>query len=147
MFISKEKFDALQTAHDNLVAERKQITEALALKPEATTEDILTSISKAGEEAVNAANQKATEAESKFNNTKDAITKVNTSLDELGASVKEAVTTEAKIEAVRTLLAAKPGASQTTTTAKDTNPKDGGVDQETIDNLPHNREYDANQAK
>jgi len=145
MFITKEKFDALQTAHDNLVAERKQITEALALKEEAKTEEVLTAIENAGSEAVAEAEQKIKDAESKLKTAQDALAKVNGSLDELGATVKEAKDTTAKIEAVRILLAAKPGTSTTSVTAKDSDPKLNEIDQETIDNLPHNREFDSNQ--
>jgi seryl-tRNA synthetase len=138
MFISKEKFDALKAAHDAMAAERKQITEALALTAEATTEDVLAAIESVETTA-------GSEAKAKQKTAEDAIAKVATSLDDLGSSVKEATTPEAKVEAVRAILAAKPGATATEVkTEKDKIESGDGVDWDAINKLPHNIEADKN---
>ena len=52
---------------------------------------------------------------------------------------------EAKEEAIRTLLAARPGSNPPGTLEnKDNGGHSGEVDWESIDSLPHNREVDQN---
>lgn len=71
------------------------------------------------------------------------LTNAISSFDAIDPTIKEAETTEAKVQAIRTLLAAKPGAAPAGNLDKK-DPVNSGVDWEAIDNLPHNREADKN---
>lgn len=77
-------------------------------------------------------------AESQFAN---AIT----AIDAIDATVAAAESPEAKVEAIRTLLAAKPGAKiEGNLDGEDPTMKVDEVDWEAIDNLPHNKAVDFN---
>lgn len=68
-----------------------------------------------------------------------------TALDAIDATIAAAETPEAKAEAIRKLLAAKPGAKiEGNLDGEDPTPKVNDVDWETIDNLPHNKAVDFN---
>ena len=138
MFITKDKFDALLLQLTNAQAARKEILTALSLTEEATNEDALT--------AIQSLQTTLTDSETALQSSKDSHTALVTSLDDLGATVKAAADPTAKVEAVRVLLAAKPGSAVTEVkTAEDKiDLKEGGVDWKTIDQLPHNREADQN---
>jgi ATP-dependent protease ClpP protease subunit len=71
------------------------------------------------------------------------LTNAISAFDAIDPTIKEAETTEAKVQAIRTLLAAKPGAAPAGNLDKK-DPVNSGVDWEAIDNLPHNREADKN---
>ena len=75
-----------------------------------------------------------TTAETSLNN---AVTALN-SVDE---SVSKAETIENKVSAIKTLLASKPGTKPAGVQGKkDNDPKDDGVDWETLNSLPHMQE-------
>ena len=63
--------------------------------------------------------------------------------DAIDATIAAAETPEAKVQAIRTLLAAKPGAAPTQNLGG-ADPITDDVDWEAIDNLPHNQSVDAN---
>ena len=71
------------------------------------------------------------------------LTNAISSFDAIDPTIKAAETPEAKVQAIRTLLAAKPGAAPAGNLDKK-DPVNSGVDWEAIDNLPHNREADKN---
>jgi hypothetical protein len=139
MFISKEKFDALLLQLTNAQTARQEFLTALSLTEEATNEEALT--------AIQSLQTTITESETALQSSKDGITAVVNSLDDLGASVKEAADPIAKIEAVKVLLAAKPGSSATHIAPTEDNVflQNGGPDWKTINELPHNKEADQNQ--
>ena len=139
MFISKEKFDALvlqlQTAQDA----RADVIAALGLVPEATNEEIQTAIS--------SLKTAGNDADTKLSAVKKEQSDLILVMDDLGATVKEAATPTEKVEAIRVLLAAKPGTSPTpTATTKDPILHEDGVKWDVINELPHNKEVDANKA-
>lgn len=63
-------------------------------------------------------------------------------LDELGKPVKDASTVDAKITAVREIIASKAGANTTNHQGGDGGAPKDGIDWDVINNLPHNREAD-----
>ena len=63
-------------------------------------------------------------------------------MDELEESVKAAETPEEKVQAIRSLLAAKPGANPSNPKSEDDLKHSGEVDWDTIDGLPHNKNID-----
>lgn len=63
-------------------------------------------------------------------------------LDGLGKPVKDASTVDAKITAVREIIASKPGANPTVHQGGEGGAPNDGIDWDVINNLPHNREAD-----
>lgn len=70
---------------------------------------------------------------------KDKITDLLVAVSAIDVTVAEAKTPEAKAEAIRALLASKPGAK-----LDDKDAKDGEVDWDTINVLSHNKSVDHN---
>ena len=84
-------------------------------------------------------------AEAARQTAEDALTAANTELDTIDESVSKAADIKAKVQAVKAKLAEKPGSAAEGTQADgDVIETGDGIDQTTIDNLPHNREADAN---
>lgn len=76
-----------------------------------------------------------------------ARTELTNALDPFNAidpSIASAETPEAKVQAIRTLLAAKPGTAPAGTLEEGDPTKNSEVDWEAIDNLPHNKVVDEN---
>jgi ATP-dependent protease ClpP protease subunit len=146
---SKEK--ETENKSDITMEQLKQLAEAAGLQPEATFDEILAAVV-SKQEKITALETKSATDEQTINSItaeKDqnaqTLNKVTTALDELGETVQKAETPEAKVEAVRHIIASKPSASATgAQTQKDvieTENKDG-VDWATIDSLPHNKDVD-----
>ncbi len=69
------------------------------------------------------------------------LTSATASLDEIHPEIAEAETVTAKVEAVRTILARKPGVKPAGVKSEnDTNPSADGVDWEKMNSLPHMQE-------
>ncbi|KAF0198385.1 MAG: peptidase S14 ClpP [Bacteroidetes bacterium] len=72
-----------------------------------------------------------------------SLTNATTALDSIDVSVKNAVTIENKVAAIKTLLAQKPGSKPSGVQGKkDPEVKDEGVDWDTLNSLPHMKEVD-----
>lgn len=72
-----------------------------------------------------------------------SLTNATTALDSIDVSVKNAVTIENKVAAIKTLLARKPGSKPAGVQGKkDPEVKDEGVDWDTLNSLPHMKEVD-----
>jgi hypothetical protein len=145
MFISKEKHDLVANQLQAMQEQRTAFLNALGLDPEKTENDaVITAIQNTLQAKDTAEDDLKTEKAEKTTAV-NALNAVISDLDDLGETVKAAKTPTEKVEAVRTLLAEKPGASNTAGNSKkdeiDT-PADG-VDQAALDALPHNREADS----
>lgn len=145
---------------DITMEQLKQLVENLGLDPESSFEDVLTAVTNLKEAKTTAETNLATEkaaretAEADLKTAKaaketadESLKVVTKALDELGEPVQKVESPTEKVEAVRTMLAENAGSTTTKPNVKkdEINDEDDGVDQELIDNLPHNREYDANQ--
>lgn len=157
MFVDKKKHDKVLQELKAIQDQRTAFLEALGLETDTKNDAVLTALQNIMEAKVDAdadlqtANNAKEKAENDLKTANTAketaegsLNEVTTALDELGEDVKKAEGHTAKVEAVRTILAEKPGKSNSAGTSKkdkiDT-PVDG-VDQEAIDNLPHNKEVD-----
>lgn len=144
---------------DNKMEHLKNLIETLGLDPEASFDDVLASVTSLQEAKTTAETALADEKTAKETAVTDLATAstekeaavnslkvVTTALDELGEPVQKVESPTEKVEAVRTLLAAKPGSdSSNAQVDKDKINSENEVDQDLIDNLPHNKEVDANQ--
>lgn len=109
--------------------------------------DTLTSEHATAIEAVTAELATANETVTNITAERDtARTELTNALDPFNAidpTIASAATPEAKVQAIRTLLAAKPGTAPAQNLGG-TDPITDDVDWEAIDNLPHNKAVDAN---
>lgn len=72
-----------------------------------------------------------------------SLTNATTALDSIDESVRNADTIENKVAAIKTLLASKPGSKPAGVQGKkDNDPKDDGVDWDTLNSLPHMQDID-----
>lgn len=111
----------------------KKFIDAMGLGEDATVDQVL--------EHVNTMKGDLTTARTDLQNAQDNLNSVNTLLDNIHEDVAGADTPEAKINVIKTKLAAKPGTTTTSVTSED--PKGDEVDWEAINNLKHNKEADA----
>lgn len=87
--------------------------------------------------------QNVTSAQTERDQARTDLTNAISAFDAIDATIAAATTPEAKVAAIRTLLASKPGTAPAGNLDKK-DPVNTGVDWEAIDNLPHNREADKN---
>jgi ATP-dependent protease ClpP protease subunit len=135
----KKQFKLVNTA---LKVEKLDSTDDGIYLNEGQFEAIETELGKipAAEAARTAAETARTEAETARDNAVTAQTAAVAAFDTLDATVATATTPEAKLAAVKVLLAAKPGdkpAGATTTEDPKGEKSADGVDWETLNNLPH----------
>lgn len=157
MFITKEKHQSVVDQLTAMQTQREAFMKALGLDVKAEDTAVLTAIQNTMEAKVDAENdlkttntakEKAEKDLKAANTAKDTaettIKEVTTALDDLGEPVAKAKSPTDKVEAVRVLLAEKPGKSNSAGDSKKDEINDD-VDQKAIDSLPHNKEVDANQ--
>ncbi len=120
----------------DLTNEKKQAVKDLAAQKNATEAAKQELTSKTDE--LQAANSEKDELQGKI----DGFEQFTSSLDEIHETVAEAETQQEKVDAIRAILAAKPGVPPTRNLSKSDDKKisANGEDWETIDNLPHNQE-------
>jgi ATP-dependent Clp protease, protease subunit len=111
----------------------KKFIDALGLGEDATVDQVL--------QHVNTMKGDLTTAQTDLQAAQDNLNSVNTLLDGLHEDVAGADTHEAKINVIKTKLAAKPGTPPSGVTSED--PKDDDVDWDVINGLKHNKEADA----
>lgn len=168
MFINKEKHEKVVAQLKAMQDRRAALYTSLGMDeydpsqditefdPENNEDPVLTAVQSTvqakddAEASVQTEKDAKTQAENDLNDAKaaqktaeDNLSEVTTELNDLGEDVQNAEGHTAKVEAVRTMLAAKPGSTTSNAdTKKDEFENTSGVDQETIDNLPHNKEAD-----
>lgn len=110
--------------------------------------DTLTAEHTTAIEAVNAqlatANEAVTSITAERDTVRTELTNAFNPLNAIDPSIASAETPEAKAEAIRTLLAAKPGVSPVQNLETSDPAPSNDVDWEMIDSLPHNKQVDSN---
>lgn len=110
---------------------------------EAQLGSVETELSKRAQAVIDAKEAQTT-AETERETAQNDLATATAAFDDIDASVADAETPEAKVEAIRTLLAAKPGTPAAGNLGQEDAPKNEEEAWEVINNLPHNKTVDQN---
>ena len=123
----------------------QKVANSIGLPDDATFDEVLAKINEINIAKTKAESDLTVEKTAK-ETSENTVTEITNALNELGEIVKNAEKPAEKIEAVRTLLAEKPGTDTSKAQVKEDKIDDdkSGADWETINNLPHNTEVDSN---
>lgn len=127
---------------EDVTSERDTMIASIAEKDEAI--QTLTGTNAMLTDDINSLNSGVAELESRVDSLNKHIDTINAAIDAVDETVAAAETTEDKVNAIRTLLSAIPGAAAPRNLDRNdpSNTGAGAVDWKTINSLPHNQEAD-----